>query len=356
MRILIDGDSILYRVAFRGEELGDDEIVRDGFGVYTIGVETGSSQGEEGEIRIVDTLDITANSAEEAEAEYAKQKGLANAGYVKMFNFAPEDDGLGDMTEESPEYAFSGDHKLHLPSSYEAIDWAIKEIAQSWVLELLTEDDKTIEGIEIHMTGKDGRAHCDGLKGNFRFDYVEDYKSDRKDSRPPAGLPELWAHIFTITEVDGLPVKVYVVDGAEADDTVVFLKKTYPTDFLIAALDKDVLYQSVGRHYNYGKKEFVEVTADEARTYLFFQMIAGDPSDGYKGVPGVGKVGANKALKNQDTDKAMWDTTLALYKKKGLGLGECLQTGILASMHQVVEIEYKGNWITPTIEVFKAVK
>ncbi len=296
MKLVIDGDSILYRVSFRGEELGEDDILED---------------------------DV-------------------------------EDDGLEGLTGDDPEYAYSGDHKLHLPSSYEAIDYALKDIVQAWILHLVTEEH-TIDSVEVHMTGKPGREHCEGLKRNFRFDYVDDYKAQRKDARPPAGLQELWAHIFTVTEVDGLPCEVYVVDGAEADDTVVYLKKTCP-DVVIAALDKDVLYQSVGTHYNYGKKEFVTVTEAEALKYLYFQMIAGDPSDGYKGVPGVGKVGANKALEPLTTEKEMWDATLAMYKKKKLGLGECLQTGIMASMHQVVDVEYTDNWIVPTLKIYKAIK
>ena len=297
MKLLIDGDSILYRVSFRGEELGD----------------------------AID--DLTEES----------------------------DDGLDGLEEADEEYAYSGDHRLHLPSSYEAIDYSVESILHAWEMELISSPNKITE-IEIHMTGKPGREYCDGLQRNFRYDYVDDYKAQRKDARPPAGLPELWAHIFKLEVVDSIPVKVYVVDGAEADDTVCFLKCKYPNDVVIAALDKDVLYQSIGRHYNYGKQEFVDVTEHEARTYLYFQMIAGDPSDGYKGVPGVGKVGATKALADLTTDKEMWDATLELYKRKRLGLGEALQTGIMASMHQVTDVEYKGVWIVPTLNIFKAPK
>ena len=85
-------------------------------------------------------------------------------------------------------------------------------------------------------------------------------------------------------------------------------------------------------------------------------MIAGDPSDGYKGVPGVGKVGATKALAPLTTEKQMYDATLALYKLKGLGLGECLQTGIMASMHQVSSMVYLDRFIVPTLKIFKAIK
>lgn len=299
MTLVIDGDSLLYRVSFRGEELAEPDLILD----------------EE------------------------------------------DDDGMGALeTEEHPEYAYSGDHRLHLPSSYEALNYAVKEIIDSWLIAFIPEDDKYLERVEIHMTGKSDRLHCEGINHNFRIDYVDDYKQHRKDSRPPAGLQELWNHIFSIEEMCSLPVHVYVVNGAEADDTVCYLKRTQPDNVVIAALDKDVLYQSVGTHYNYGKKEFVTVTELEAKKYLYFQMIAGDPSDGYKGVPGVGKVGANKALAPLTTDKQMWDATLALYKQKKLGLGEALQTGIMASMHQVESMRYEGKTIIPEISIFKAVK
>ena len=296
--VLIDGDSILYRVAFRGEEMCDvDDIGED-------------------------------------------------------------DDGMDELVNQndSVEYAYSGDHQLHLPSAYNAVDYHIEEISDAWMIDSITGKEKAPTSIEIYMTGKPDRLHCDDIAHNFRIDYVDDYKATRKDSRPPAGLKELWAHIFSITEIGGIPVTVRVCDGCEADDVVVYLKKQEPEKYLLSALDKDVLYQSAGRHYNYGKKEFEIVKPLEAVRYLYFQMIAGDPSDGYKGVPRVGKIGADKALKGLNTPKEMWDATLALYKQKGLGLGEAIQTGILADMHQVTAVSHEGFVTRVELEIFKARK
>jgi len=295
--VLIDGDSILYRVAFRGEELCDIDALE------------GDDEGLEG-----------FDDADEAE------------------------------------YAVSGEYQLHLESAYNAVNYHIEEISDAWMVDAITDREQAPTSIEIYMTGKPERLHCEDVAPNFRMEYVEDYKATRKESRPPAGLNELWAHIFSITEIDGVPVTVRVCDGCEADDVVVHLKKQDPEKYLLSALDKDVLYQSAGRHYNYGKKEFEIVKPLEAVKYLYFQMIAGDPSDGYKGVPGVGKVGADKALAGLTEPKEMWDATLALYKKKGLGLGEAIQTGILADMHQVTSVSHEEFVTRVELSIFKARK
>ena len=85
----------------------------------------------------------------------------------------------------------------------------------------------------------------------------------------------------------------------EADDLV----SIYHTDpfgsTVICSPDKDVLYQNRGIHYNYGKAETVVVDETEALTFLWKQMLMGDPGDGIPGIPKIGPKTAELIVKDQ---------------------------------------------------------
>ena len=59
-----------------------------------------------------------------------------------------------------------------------------------------------------------------------------------------------------------------------------------------------MLYQNPGKHYNYGKAEFVEVDKTQALTFLWKQMLMGDSTDGIQGIPKVGPKTADTWLKS----------------------------------------------------------
>ena len=186
---------------------------------------------------------------------------------------------------------------------------------------------------EFHMTGSN----------NFRHD-LGSYKANRKDKVLPVGIQPLRA--YAMEHLGGI-----MAEGMEADDVVVHLKNTNPEDYVVCAIDKDVLYQSVGKHYNYNKNEWVTVSQEEATQYMYFQVLTGDVTDGYKGCTRVGKVGATKILdgsKNYELDVAK------AYKKAGHDYGYMLSQYRMASMNQfngseivlhelqITEKEYNG--------------
>lgn len=90
----------------------------------------------------------------------------------------------------------------------------------------------------------------------------------------------------------------YELSMLEADDLVCYFSKQLE-DTIICSPDKDVLYQSAGRHYDYRKKEFVDVTKEEADRFLFQQVATGDRVDGIEGLHGVGPVVAGKWFDNR---------------------------------------------------------
>ena len=168
-------------------------------------------------------------------------------------------------SEEEPEITISAD--LHL--SKNAIDAILENIA--W--------NTGADSLELWLTGG----------GNFRFDVLPTYKHNRKFSRKPQHFRALWDYLIS-------EYGAKVAEGYEADDMVVYLKTEKPDDYVLCAIDKDVLYQTVGNHYNYNKDEFVEIDKDFADYFQHFQAIAGDIVDGYIGCKGIGAVGAVKAL------------------------------------------------------------
>jgi 5'-3' exonuclease len=64
---------------------------------------------------------------------------------------------------------------------------------------------------------------------------------------------------------------------------------------VICSIDKDLL-QIPGKHYNFVKKVFQEVTSDQGLKFLYMQSLIGDRSDNIIGVAGIGPVKAERAL------------------------------------------------------------
>ena len=170
---------------------------------------------------------------------------------------------------------------------------------------------------ELHFTGKN----------NFRYDNPLGYKEHRTDSRKPTGFDNIRTYVLDKYDC-------YVAEGMEADDVVVWKKTTYPEDYILCAMDKDVLYQTVGRHYNYNKNEEVEVNEIAAMKFAYWQTLVGDPSDGYKGCPSVGPKTADKLLQYLDTEEELWNEVVFQYTKAGLTEEDAINTMRLANMHQ----------------------
>lgn len=173
------------------------------------------------------------------------------------------------------------------------------------------------DGYELHLTGN----------SNFRYDNPLGYKEHRKDARKPLGFKELFDYLVT-------EYKAKVHEYMEADDVVVYLKTKYPEDFILCAIDKDVLYQTEGDHYNYSTDDVVSVTKVEATRFAYWQTLVGDTSDGYKGCPQIGKVKATKLLKDIDDEYEMWLVTKEQFEKKGFDEDYVINMMRLANMHQ----------------------
>lgn len=80
--------------------------------------------------------------------------------------------------------------------------------------------------------------------------------------------------------------KVIPADNYEVDDYVNVTLKMLPDSFIVA-IDKDLLGLE-GRHFNWRKKEWVEVTKKQEGYNFWASMITGDTADNIKGCAGKG--------------------------------------------------------------------
>jgi DNA polymerase-1 len=165
-------------------------------------------------------------------------------------------------------------------------------------------------------------------RSNFRYEIFPEYKKGRKKVRHPSGLHEL-KDLFV--EKYG---NAFMCTGWEADDEVVYLKEKDPDKYMLAAIDKDVLNATPGRHYNYNKDSFIETSRITASYWPFYQCIIGDSGDGIKGVPGLGPKKAEKFIDKSMSDDELWEGVVEAYKFKDLGEEEAILTMQLVNMHQ----------------------
>lgn len=152
---------------------------------------------------------------------------------------------------------------------------------------------------------------------NFRFDLAKTYpyKGNRENLKRPKHLEILREHIVTKWNAS-------ISINKEADDDVAIAATEHPYS-IIAAIDKD-LDQIPGSHYNYVKKEFYNIGKFEGLKNLYKQALVGDVADNIKGVKGIGKVKAEKLLKECFTEKELYETVLSCYNNSMTNGGERL--------------------------------
>lgn len=140
--------------------------------------------------------------------------------------------------------------------------------------------------VDMHI-GWTEAARCDGYlaclstQANFRKNWWPEYKADRKKRPRPIHLSALIGHVQN-------NMNSCWHYGWEADDVMGYLA-TYPTDVerVIVTIDKD-LDQIPGMHCNPDKETIYEVSDDDADLYSWMQVLSGDSTDNYPGIPKIG--------------------------------------------------------------------
>ena len=126
----------------------------------------------------------------------------------------------------------------------------------------------------------------------FRYNVAvsRPYKGNRKKSEKPYIFPAIREYLKQHWGFISIP-------ELEADDLVSIY---HGENTIICSPDKDVLYQNEGIHYNYSKAEMISVNETDAITFLWKQMLMGDPTDGIPGIPKIGPKTAETWLKDID--------------------------------------------------------
>lgn len=176
---------------------------------------------------------------------------------------------------------------------------AAESIIRTTLRDIATETGVT--HMRIYLSGRN----------NFRYDVgvTKPYKGNRATMVKPQYLDHCKKYL---AETYG----AICIDTFEADDLIA-------TDMTVngaihCGIDKDLL-QIAGTHYNYVKKEFVTISADEAILRLYRQILQGDTSDNIPGLPRIGEKKAADAIQDPKTAK---EDCMAMYENLASAIPE----------------------------------
>lgn len=136
-------------------------------------------------------------------------------------------------------------------------------------------------------------------KGNRS--YVENYENELEDKL------EVINYIK-----DRYPSLIY--NDLEADDLLSMLQDE---DTFVYSNDKDLL-QIPGTHWDIKEEKFIEISKQDALTFLMEQMIVGDSTDNITGIKGSGPVAATKLLNEVPVKRQVYSVMEEYTRKYGL--------------------------------------
>ena len=163
---------------------------------------------------------------------------------------------------------------------------------------------------------------------NFRKKILPEYKGHR-NRKKPCGYKRV---INKLKE----EYKVIIKPGLEADDTMGIYATRY-TGNMIVSPDKD-MRQIPGKLYNFD--DVFTVSKEDGAKWHLIQSCAGDQTDGYSGIPGIG-VKRAEALFNEHGYS--WKTVVKAFKDKGLTEDDALVNARLARILTSDDYDFKAK-------------
>ena len=146
---------------------------------------------------------------------------------------------------------------------------------------------------------------------NFRKEFFPTYKQNRKDVKKPLGLK----FIREFLKENAEEYQLALMGGLEADDVMGIYGSADPLTMSIYSQDKD-LFTIPCRQWCFKKKKFITPEPIESTRFLYTQVLTGDVVDGYGGLKGIGKVKANKALHDCNSEIEMLEACHKMYYTK----------------------------------------
>ena len=171
---------------------------------------------------------------------------------------------------------------------------------------------------------------------NFRKQILESYKG-HSNRKKPCGYKRV---INALRE----EYKVIIKPSLEADDAMGVYSTKYPGNCIVSP-DKD-MKQIPGQLYNLD--EVFTVSKEEGAKWHLIQALAGDQTDGYSGVPGIG---VKRATSLFEEDGYSWKTVTKAFTDKGMTEYDAITNARLARILTADDYDFKTKqpilW-TPT--------
>lgn len=222
---------------------------------------------------------------------------------------------------------FIEDENLH-PDEYQVTKWIdplpvefalkiVKDALQNIVDAVggyLAEEkgyDPTDTTVTVFLSGKTNfRNKIATISGSYTKDggAVTGYKANRADARRPYWYQRI--RDYMVESWDAV-----LIEGIEADDALAieqWADDEYNPQTIIATVDKD-LKNVPGWHYNLIKKEDFLVSQQDARVFFYRQCLTGDRTDNIPGCWKVGAKTAEKIITPEMTEEEMYAATLQVY-------------------------------------------
>ncbi len=164
---------------------------------------------------------------------------------------------------------------------------------------------------------------------NFRKSIDPDYKGHR-NRKKPCGYRRV---INKLKE----EYQVIVMPSIEADDAI-GIYATEEEGHIICSPDKD-MRQIPGSLYDLSEG-IVTINKEDGDRWHLIQTMAGDQTDGYAGVPGIG---IKKAAALLDEHGASWQTVLNAFAEKDLSEEVALKNARLAKILQANDFDFTNQ-------------
>ena len=176
---------------------------------------------------------------------------------------------------------------------------------------------REIKKIQRHFGSFDDIILFFSSPDNFRKKIQGDYKGHRNRKKPCA-YKRVINKLKTEFEVITMPT-------LEADDAMGIYATKYPGNIIVSP-DKD-MKQIPGMLYNF--EESTLIKPEEGAKWHLVQSAAGDNTDGYAGIPGIGIKRATQMFEEKGWS---WKTLVDAFKEKGLSKDIALMNARLAKI------------------------
>ena len=167
---------------------------------------------------------------------------------------------------------------------------------------------------------------------NFREKIYPAYKGHR-NRKKPCGYRRVISALEDQYEVIRMP-------ELEADDAMGIYATANPGNIIVSP-DKD-MRQIPGKVYN--MDETLDITPEEGMRWHYIQTLAGDQTDGYGGVPGIG---IKRAVALFEEGGYTWDTVVSAFAAKDLDEDVALMNARLAKILTVNDYDTDNRRVIP---------